>query len=72
MEKTQLINKVEDIWTDNIYGNIRDIIEAYTLEYEREELDEIIEKVIATMVKRHLYYNSRKRCSGSLMTYILH
>jgi len=60
MEKTQLINKVEDIWTDNMYGNIRDIIEAYTLEYEREELDEIIEKVIATMVKRHLYYNSRK------------
>mgnify|MGYP003147585158 CR=1 FL=1 len=53
MEKTQLINKVEDIWTENIYGDVRDIIEAYTLKYEGEELDEIIEKVIRKMVKQY-------------------
>ena len=62
MEKQQLINKVVDVWTDNIYTEIREIVFAYTLQigkdgfikehiYEGEELDEIIEEVIARMVK---------------------
>ena len=33
------------------YTDIRDIVFAYTLEYEAEELDDIIEKVIAKMLK---------------------
>tara|TARA_Y100001963_G_scaffold143634_1_gene214750 strand:+ start:78 stop:248 length:171 start_codon:yes stop_codon:yes gene_type:complete len=51
MEKEQLINKVLDIWTDNIYTEIREIVFAYTLQYEGEELDEMIEEVITKMVK---------------------
>ena len=51
MKKEELINKVTDRWTDNIYTEIREIVFAYTLEYEGEELDEIIEKVIRKMLK---------------------
>ena len=51
MKKEELINKVTDRWTDNIYTEIREIVFAYTLEYEGEELDEIIEKVISKMLK---------------------
>jgi hypothetical protein len=51
MEKQQLIKKVLDVWTDNIYTEIREIIFAYTLQYEGEELDEIIEEIIERMVK---------------------
>lgn len=51
MEKQQLINKVVDVWTDNIYTEIREIVFAYTLQYEGEELDEIIEGVITKMIK---------------------
>ena len=49
--KEQLINKVVDVWTDNFYTEIREIVFAYTLQYEGEDLDEIIEEVIAKMVK---------------------
>jgi hypothetical protein len=51
MKKEELINKVMDRWTDNIYTEIREIVFAYTLEYEGEELDEIIEKVITKTLK---------------------
>ncbi len=53
MDKQELTNKVMDTWTDNIYTDIRDIVFAYTLEYEAEELDEIIEKVIEKMLKQY-------------------
>ena len=53
MDKQELTNKVMDIWTDNIYTDIRDIVFAYTLEYEAEELDDIIEKVIEKMLKQY-------------------
>jgi len=51
MKKEELINKVMDRWTDNIYTEIREIVFAYTLEYEGEELDETIEKVITKTLK---------------------
>ena len=55
MDKQELTNKVMDTWTDNFYTDIRDIVFTYTLEYEAEELDDIIEKVIEKMLKQ---YNS--------------
>ena len=51
MDKEQLINKVVDVWTDNFYTEIREIVEVYTLQYEGDELDEIIEGVITKMIK---------------------
>ena len=53
MDKQELTNKVMDTWTDNFYTDIRDIVFAYTLEYEAEELDDIIEKVIEKMLKQY-------------------
>ena len=53
MNKQELINKVTDTWTDNFYTDIRDIVFAYTLEYEAEELDDIIESVIDKMLKQY-------------------
>jgi len=53
MDKQELVNKVTDIWTDNFYTDISDVVFAYTLDYEDEELDDIIEKVIAKMLKKY-------------------
>lgn len=51
MEKQDLINKITDRWTDNIYKDIVDILHAYTLEYDVEEEEEIVDAVITKMVK---------------------
>lgn len=51
MEIQKLINKITDRWTDNIYNDIVDILHAYTLEYDVEEEEEIVDAVITKMVK---------------------
>ena len=51
MEKQDLINKLTDRWTDNIYNDIVDILHAYTLKYELEEEEEIFDAVIAKMIE---------------------
>tara|TARA_A100001015_G_C14784542_1_gene630541 strand:+ start:244 stop:408 length:165 start_codon:yes stop_codon:yes gene_type:complete len=51
MEKQDLINKITDRWTDNIYSDIVDILHAYTLKYELEEEEEIVDAVIAKMIE---------------------
>lgn len=53
MNKQDIINKVTDRWTDNIYGDIVDILEAYTIKYELEEQDDIVSSVIDNMVKMY-------------------
>lgn len=51
MQKQDLINKITDRWTDNIYHDIVDILQCYTLEYTIEEEAEIVDEVIAKMIK---------------------
>lgn len=51
MEKQDLINKITDRWTDNIYNDIVDILHAYTLEYDIKEEAEIVYAVISKMIK---------------------
>ena len=51
MNNEVLINKITDRWTDNIYSDIVDILHAYTLEYELEEEQEIVDAVISKMTK---------------------
>jgi len=53
MNKQDIINKVTDRWTDNIYNDIVDILEAYTIKYELEEQDDIVSSVIDNMVKMY-------------------
>ncbi len=36
MSRDELVNKVTDKWTDNIYSDIVDVLEAYTLEFQME------------------------------------
>lgn len=51
MEKQDLINKITDRWTDNIYNDIVDILHSYTLEYDIEEEAEIVDVVINKMIE---------------------
>jgi len=51
MEKQDLINKITDRWTDNIYNDIVDILHAYQLEYDIEEEAEIVDAVINKMIE---------------------
>ena len=51
MDKYRLIKKVSNVWTDNIYIDIVDIIKCYTLEYNIEEEAEIVDAVIANMIE---------------------
>lgn len=50
MNKDDLINKITDRWTDNIYSDIVDILEAYTIAYDIEEEEEIVDAVISKMI----------------------
>ena len=50
MEKQDLINKITDRWTDNIYNDIVDILETYTIAYDIEEEEEIVDAVISKMI----------------------
>jgi len=49
MNKDDLINKITDRWTDNIYQDIVDILETYTIAYDIEE-EEIVDAVISKMI----------------------
>ena len=50
MNKDDLINKITDRWTDNIYRDIVDILETYTIAYDIEEEEEIVDAVISKMI----------------------
>ena len=50
MNKDDLINKITDRWTDNIYSEIVDILETYTIAYDIEEEEEIVDAVISKMI----------------------
>jgi hypothetical protein len=50
MNKDDLINKITDRWTDNIYQDIVDILETYTIAYDIEEEEEIVDAVISKMI----------------------
>jgi hypothetical protein len=53
IDKADLVNKITDRWTDNIYGDIVDILEAYTTKFEFEEEEEIVSSVIDKMIKMY-------------------
>jgi len=55
IDKNELINKVYDEVTDNMYNNILDYVFAFTdanaNDYDQKELDELIKKVISKIGK---------------------
>ena len=53
MSRDELVNKVTDKWTDNIYSDIVDILEAYTLEFQMEDEADIVDDVIAKMIEMY-------------------
>ena len=50
MTKDELVHKITDRWTDNIYRDIVDILETYTIAYDIEEEEEIVDAVISKMI----------------------
>lgn len=53
MSRDELVNKVTDKWTDNIYSDIVDVLEAYTLEFQMEDEADIVDDVIAKMIEMY-------------------
>ena len=53
MSRDELVNKVTDKWTDNIYSDIVDVLEAYTLEFQMEDEADIVDEVIAKMIEMY-------------------
>lgn len=53
MTRDQLIEKVTDKWTDNIYSDIVDVLEAYTLEFQMEDEAKLVDEVIAKMIEMY-------------------
>ena len=51
MTRDELVNKVTDKWTDNIYSDIVDVLEAYTLEFQMEDEAKLVDDVIAKMIE---------------------
>lgn len=53
MSRDELVQKVTDKWTDNIYNDIVDVLEAYTLEFQMEDEAELVDEVIAKMIEMY-------------------
>lgn len=53
MSRDELVDKITDRWTDNIYSDIVDILQAYTIEHEIEEEEDIVNNVIAKMIEMY-------------------
>ena len=53
MTRDELVSKVTDKWTDNIYSDIVDVLEAYTLEFQMEDEADIVDDVIAKMIEMY-------------------
>jgi hypothetical protein len=49
MSRDELVNK----GTDNIYSDIVDVLEAYTLEFQMEDEASIVDDVIAKMIEMY-------------------
>ena len=53
MSRDELVNKITDRWTDNIYSDIVDVLEAYTLEFQMEDEAKLVDEVIAKMIEMY-------------------